>query len=104
MRLRPWLLTAAALLAVVHVIGVLFARPLYRHAEVLATLCLLAYAIRGDLLADRRPARWGLSIAAAVLVAGATLTVPPPPGDDAGWQFLSPEQYDGLIRRPSWKA
>ncbi|WP_433726568.1 hypothetical protein ACQP2Y_09865 [Actinoplanes sp. CA-051413] len=99
MRLRPWLLTAAAGLAVVHVIGVLFARPLYRPAEVLATLCLLAYAISYDLLADRRPARWGLSVAAAVLVAGAALTVPPPASDGAGWQFLSPEQYDGLIRR-----
>jgi len=98
-RLRLWLLTAAAVLAVVHVIGVLFARPLYRPAEVLATLCLLACAIRDDLLADRGPARWGLSVAAAVLVAGAALTVPPPAGDGAGLQFLSPEQYDGLIRR-----
>ncbi|MEU8614171.1 hypothetical protein AB0C29_39910 [Actinoplanes sp. NPDC048791] len=95
MRLRPWLLTAAAVLAVVHVIGVLFARPLYRPAEVLATLCLLAYAI----LAGGGPPRWGLSLAAAVLVIGAALTVPPPPTDGAGLQFLSPEQYDGLIRR-----
>jgi hypothetical protein len=103
-RLRPWLLTAAAVLAVVHVIGVLFARPLYRPAEVLATLCLLAYAIGYDLLADRRPARWGLSVAAAVLVAGAALTVPPPASDGAGWQFLSPEQYDGLVLRTQLKS
>ncbi|MEU8230943.1 hypothetical protein AB0C12_15225 [Actinoplanes sp. NPDC048967] len=108
MRPGPWLLTAAAGLGVVHVIGVLSARPLYRPAEVLATLCLLAYAIRDDLrayairddlLADRGPARWGSSVAAAVLVAGAALTVPPPAGDGSGLRFLSSEQYDDLIRR-----
>jgi hypothetical protein len=103
-RPRLWLLTAAAVLAGVHVTGVLFARPLYRPAEVLATLCLLAYAVRYDLLADRRPAWWGLSVAAAVLVAGAALTVPPPAGDGAGWQFLSPEQYDGLVLRAQLKS
>ncbi|GAA3941976.1 hypothetical protein Aau02nite_80360 [Amorphoplanes auranticolor] len=93
------LLTAAAVLAVVHVIGVLFARPLYRPAEVLATLCLLACAIGSDLRADRGPARWGPTVAAAVLVAGAALTVPPPPGDGTGLQFLSVEQYDGSVLR-----
>ncbi|WP_212993848.1 hypothetical protein [Actinoplanes auranticolor] len=99
MRPRPLLLTAAAVLAVVHVIGVLFARPLYRPAEVLATLCLLACAIGSDLRADRGPARWGPTVAAAVLVAGAALTVPPPPGDGTGLQFLSVEQYDGSVLR-----
>ncbi len=56
MRPGPLLLTAAAALAGVHVVGVLFARPLYRPAEVLAALCLLAYAIRYDLLPGRTPA------------------------------------------------
>jgi hypothetical protein len=96
------LLTAAAVLAVVHVIGVLFARPLYRPAEVLATLCLLACAIGTDLRADRGPSRWGTTVAAAVLVAGAALTVPPPAGDGTvrlEFRFLSPEQHEAEVLR-----
>jgi cytochrome bd-type quinol oxidase subunit 2 len=54
------LLTAAAALAVVHVIGVLFARPLFRPAELLATLCLLACAIHSDMPTDRGGARSGV--------------------------------------------
>ncbi|GAA3340370.1 hypothetical protein GCM10020358_27720 [Amorphoplanes nipponensis] len=105
MRPRPLLLTAAAVLAGAHVLGVLFARPLYRPAELLAALCLLAYAIH-DASVPRagadgaRTVRWGLSAAVAVLVAGAAMTVPPAPSEGAGWQILSPEQYDGLI----WRA
>jgi hypothetical protein len=96
------LLTAAAVLAVVHVIGVLFARPLYRPAEVLATLCLLACAFHSDLRAGRGPARWGPTVAAAVLVAGAALTVPPPASDGMvrlQIQFFSAEEHDGSILR-----
>ncbi|MFI7546215.1 hypothetical protein [Actinoplanes sp. NPDC049599] len=90
MRPRPMLLIAAAVLAVVHVIGVLFARPLWRPAEVVAALCLLAYTIGAG--------SWVLTAAAGVLVAGAALTVPEP-GGDAGMQVLSPEQYTSLFRQ-----
>jgi hypothetical protein len=82
------LLVAAGALAATHVVGVLFARPLFRPAEVLALLCLL--------LCCRS---WGQRAAVAVLVVGAALTVPPPAGDGAGLQILSPEQYDGLARQ-----
>jgi hypothetical protein len=110
-RPRLLLLIAAAALAAVHVVGVMFARPLHRPAEVLAVLCLLGYAIRYDLLPGRgstvpdgsapagRWAVWGLSGAVAVLLAGAALTVPPAPGGVGEWQFLSPEEYSGLITR-----
>ena len=83
------LLTAAGALAVVHVIGVLFARPLYRPAELLAVLCLLTYAIHAR--------SWRLSAATAVLVVGAALTVPAP-GTGAGWEVFSPEEYAELVR------
>ena len=110
------LVMAAGLLTAVHVVGVLFGRPVLRPAEVLATLCLLAYAIRYDLLADRfrtdrnpappaalapsatRARTWALSVAAALLVVGAALTVPSDPGMASGLQILSPEQYTGLLR------
>jgi len=102
---RVLLLTGAGVLAAAHVVGVLLARPLFRPAEVLAALCLLACAVRYDLLADRHPAawwaRWGLTGAAAVLVAWAAVTVPPPPGQGAELRFvfLSPEEYSELARR-----
>jgi hypothetical protein len=82
------LLIAAGALAATHVVGVLFARPLFRPAEVLALLCLL--------LCCRS---WGQRAAVAVLAVGAALTVPPPAGDGAGLQFFSPEQYDGAVRQ-----
>jgi membrane protein YdbS with pleckstrin-like domain len=93
---------AAAVLAVVHVTGVLFAHPVWRPAELAATVCLLIYAIGYDLLPARSPASpsWHLSVAAAVLVAGAALTVPAAPSDAAEWQFLSPEEYSSL----AWRA
>jgi hypothetical protein len=114
------LVMAAALLTAVHVVGLLFGRPVLRPAEVLATLGLLAYAIRYDLLADRyaavredpdadrlrpdrdpaagRPRTWALSVGAALLVVGAALTVPSAPGTGPGLQILSPEEYTGLLR------
>lgn len=148
MHLRPLLLTAATTLAMAHVVGVLFAHPLFRPAELVAALCLLAYAIRYDLLAHRHPAwpgagepageggqptvagqsgkggkagaagpggagtaagggpagrdrvaGWGPTAAAAVLVAGAAMTLPPEPGGGGGLQILSPEEYSVLASR-----
>ena len=94
---------AAALLAAVHVAGALFGRPVLRPAEVLATLALLAYAIRHDVLTHRSrdPApstTWALSVAAALLVVGAVLTAPSARGAGSGLQILSPEEYNGLLR------
>jgi hypothetical protein len=85
---RVALLAASGVLAAIHVIGVLFARPLLRPAEVLATLCLLLCCTS-----------WGLRAATAALVAGAALTLPPRTADGAGLQILSPEQYDGLVQQ-----
>ena len=65
MRPRLLLLIAAAALAAVHVVGVLFARPLHRPAEVLAVLCLL---VAGMLRSE-----WAYGLGWAIQVAAVAL-------------------------------
>ncbi|MEU1846296.1 hypothetical protein [Micromonospora sediminicola] len=53
MRRGPLLLSAAVVCVALHVVGVLVARPVWRGAEVLALVLLLAYAVVGGPPAGR---------------------------------------------------
>ncbi|SBT67758.1 hypothetical protein GA0070622_4822 [Micromonospora sediminicola] len=78
-----------------HVVGVLVARPVWRGAEVLALVLLLAYAVVGGPPAGRWPTRTALvtPAALALLAADALRTMPPEPGSaDIGWQVLRPDE------------
>ncbi|MFG2049331.1 hypothetical protein ACGFIW_18105 [Micromonospora sp. NPDC048935] len=87
MRPRPFLLSAAAVCAALHVAGVLTARPIWRYAEVLSVGLLLAYA-----MVNRSPvSRWALGLALAVLLADAVRTMPAARDSDGyGVQVLTP--------------
>ncbi len=90
MRSRPLLLGAAATLAAVHAVGVLFASPILRYAEILALLLLLAYAALTGLPSPR----WVLPAAIAVLLTDAVRTLPAVPVAGSGLQFRTPAQAD----------
>lgn len=106
MRSRSLLLCAAGVLSVVHVVGVLTNEPILRQAEVAALLLLLAYA----LLAGRLSPRWALPAALAVLVVGASRTMPADPADGRRWQMFwstaPPDVTVGLRTglQPTWAA
>lgn len=70
MHARPLILAGAISCALLHVTGVLFGRPVWRWAEVLTVLLLLAYALLGE----PRVARWALPAALGVLLMVAGLT------------------------------
>ncbi|MET7833820.1 hypothetical protein ABZS44_13500 [Micromonospora sediminicola] len=95
MRRGPLLLSAAVVCVALHVVGVLVARPVWRGAEVLALVLLLAYAVVGGLPVGRWAARTALvtPAALALLAADALRTMPPEPGSaDIGWQVLRPDE------------
>lgn len=106
MRLRSLLLPLAGLLATAHVVGVLTAAPILRHAEVLAVAVLLAYALLVGLSShlpagDRAAPRWALPAGLVVVAADAWRTVPVDAADGGyRWQILEPgpppEFTDGL--------
>jgi hypothetical protein len=71
-RPKPLLLSAAAACAVVHAVGILFAYPLWRYAEVLSVGVLLVYAVVSGLPAPR----WAVPAALAGLAMDAVRTMP----------------------------
>ncbi|AGZ40232.1 hypothetical protein [Actinoplanes friuliensis] len=97
MRLRTLLLIAAAVLAALHVAGVLFARPVLPTAELLLTAALLVCAVL-----PWPPAGWHLPVATAALVIEAALTMPSPPSDAGyAWVVVDPSKID---RSAVWRA
>jgi hypothetical protein len=96
-RLRTLLLIAAAVLAALHVAGVLFARPVLPTAELLLTAALLVCAVL-----PWPPAGWHLPVATAALVIEAALTMPAPPSDAGyAWIVVDPSKID---RSAVWRA
>ncbi|MEU8211449.1 hypothetical protein AB0B85_19910 [Micromonospora sp. NPDC049044] len=87
MRPRLFLLSAAALSSAVHVAGVLTARPIWRYAEVLSIVLLLACA-----MVSRSPGpRWAIGVGLTVLLVHAARTVPEArDSGGGGWKVLVP--------------
>lgn len=76
-----WLLGGAGFLAFLHASGELLGRPIFRYAEVLALVALLAAAhVRG-----LPSPRWALPVGFGALIVDALLSLPEPPSQ----QFLS---------------
>ncbi|TDB93008.1 hypothetical protein E1091_12320, partial [Micromonospora fluostatini] len=86
MRRGPLLLTAAGACAAAHVAGVLMADPVWRYAEVLAIVLLLAYAVSNGLPAPR----WAMPAALAVLLVEAVRTLPADRHAGYGWSTYDP--------------
>jgi hypothetical protein len=85
----PIFLATAALFAVTHAAGVLFATPVWRFAELASLGALLAYAV----LRGLPEPRWALPAALAALFVDAVRTLPPvPSASEFSWQILTPAE------------
>ncbi|MFF0718515.1 hypothetical protein [Micromonospora sp. NPDC003816] len=90
--MRPrWILPAgAAVLVVLHVLGLLAAVPIFRPAELVALSVLAVYA----LLVGAPEPRWAVPLALVAPVVDAYRTMPADPSDGRQWQVFRPGPLD----------